>query len=105
MYRSILVPLDGSPFGEHALPLALTIARRSGATLHVAHVHTPLTMAEGESLFLSEHSLDFKVRERERGYLEKVVQRLESVSAVPVCPLLLDGVVADVLCAACKTTA
>jgi nucleotide-binding universal stress UspA family protein len=105
MYRSILVPLDGSPFSEHALPLALTIARRSGATLHVAHVHMPLTMAEGEGLLLSEHSLDFKVRERERGYLEKVVKRLESVSAVPVSPLLLDGVVADVLCAASQTTA
>ena len=29
MYRTILVPLDGSPFAEHALPLALSIARRS----------------------------------------------------------------------------
>ena len=27
-YRSVLVPLDGSPFGEHALPLALGIAHR-----------------------------------------------------------------------------
>jgi nucleotide-binding universal stress UspA family protein len=105
MYRSILVPLDGSPFGEHAIPLALTIARRSGATLHVAHVHTPLTMAEGEGLLLSEHSLEFKVREREQSYLEKVVKRLESVSPIPVSPLLLDGAVADVLCAASQATA
>ena len=33
MYRSLLVPLDGSAFAEHALPLALGLARRSGATL------------------------------------------------------------------------
>ena len=33
MYRSLLVPLDGSDFGEHALPLALSLARRLGATL------------------------------------------------------------------------
>jgi hypothetical protein len=33
MYRSILVPLDGSPFGEHALPLAREVARRTGASL------------------------------------------------------------------------
>jgi hypothetical protein len=31
MYTSILVPLDGSSFGEHALPLALSVARQSGA--------------------------------------------------------------------------
>src|SRR6476646_4587418 len=39
--RAILVPLDGSPFGEHALPLAAGIARRAGAKLRVVHVHTP----------------------------------------------------------------
>ena len=38
MYRSILVPLGGSPFGEQALPMALGIANRAGATLQVAHV-------------------------------------------------------------------
>ena len=28
MIRSILVPLDGSTFGEHALPLAMSMARK-----------------------------------------------------------------------------
>ena len=41
MYRTILVPLDGSAFGEHALPLALGIARRSGAAVQLIHVCTP----------------------------------------------------------------
>ncbi len=31
MYRSICVPLDGSPVAEQALPLALELARRAGA--------------------------------------------------------------------------
>jgi len=39
MIRSILVPLDGSTFGEHALPMAASLARRAGATLHLVHVH------------------------------------------------------------------
>jgi nucleotide-binding universal stress UspA family protein len=39
MYRTILVPLDGSAFGEQALPVALGIARRAGATVRLAHVH------------------------------------------------------------------
>lgn len=29
--RSLVVPLDGTPFAEHALPHAIAIARRSGA--------------------------------------------------------------------------
>ena len=41
MFKSILVPLDGSPFSEHALPLASEIARRAGANLRLVHVHTP----------------------------------------------------------------
>lgn len=41
MYRSILVPLDGTPFGEQALPVAVEVARRTGAALHLVHAHTP----------------------------------------------------------------
>ena len=41
MYRSILAPLDGSVLSEHALPAAATVARASGATLHLTHVHVP----------------------------------------------------------------
>jgi nucleotide-binding universal stress UspA family protein len=41
MFRSILVPLDGSAFGEHALPLPLSIARRAGCGVQLVHVHAP----------------------------------------------------------------
>src|SRR4051794_31888029 len=41
-YRSLLVPVDGEAFGEHALPLALGIARQAGAEVRVVHVHCPL---------------------------------------------------------------
>ena len=43
MYRSLLVPLDGSAFGEHALPLALDIARRADATLR--EIMTPVVFS------------------------------------------------------------
>lgn len=39
MYRLIVVPLDGSPCGERALPLATRIARHTGAALELVHVH------------------------------------------------------------------
>jgi len=38
MYRVILVPLDGSKFTETALPVAASLARKSGAKLHLVHV-------------------------------------------------------------------
>ena len=39
MFQSLLVPLDGSALGEHALPWAVSIARRTNATLRLCHVH------------------------------------------------------------------
>jgi nucleotide-binding universal stress UspA family protein len=39
MLRRILVPLDGTRFGDHALPYAVDLARRARATLELVHVH------------------------------------------------------------------
>jgi nucleotide-binding universal stress UspA family protein len=41
MYRLILVPVDGSPNAERALPYALTLAKATGARLLVARVVPP----------------------------------------------------------------
>lgn len=41
MSRTILVPLDGSAFAEHALPPAISIARRVGAALELLIVDRP----------------------------------------------------------------
>jgi nucleotide-binding universal stress UspA family protein len=35
MYRSVIVPLDGSAASEHVLPVALQITRASDATLRL----------------------------------------------------------------------
>jgi nucleotide-binding universal stress UspA family protein len=42
MMRTIMVPLDGSAFAEQALPLAMTLARRSRARLHLTLVRAAL---------------------------------------------------------------
>lgn len=39
MYRSVLLPLDGSRLSEQALPLAQALAGQTGAQLEVVHVH------------------------------------------------------------------
>ncbi len=41
MYKTILLPLDGSPFSAKALPVASALAKRCGATLHLVTVLDP----------------------------------------------------------------
>lgn len=42
MFRRILVPLDGSTFAEAALPLVLSLARRSGGDIRLLTIHEPV---------------------------------------------------------------
>lgn len=50
MYRAVMLPLDGSPFSEQALPLATTLAQRCGAQLRVVHVHEPHTEPDWDEI-------------------------------------------------------
>jgi nucleotide-binding universal stress UspA family protein len=45
MLRSILVPLDGSPLAERAVPIACDLARRGKGSLHLVRAHVPLAIA------------------------------------------------------------
>jgi nucleotide-binding universal stress UspA family protein len=101
MYHSILVPLDGSTFGEHALPLALSLARRSGARLQLVHVHCPAAVVSPEGATLYFDDFEAELKGSARAYLDGVVQRLHTISnsRVPLElePVLLEGYVADAL--------
>ncbi len=44
MPRCILVPLDGSPLSERAIPVAAAVARHHHAVLHLVRVFPPLTV-------------------------------------------------------------
>ncbi|HZT81311.1 MAG TPA: universal stress protein [Gemmataceae bacterium] len=94
MLRSILVPLDGSQFGEHALPVAADLARRAGAALHLVHAHAPLVYIEGLSVL--DDRADEQLREQERGYLERLAGRLAD-TGVAVHTAVVEGFAADVL--------
>jgi nucleotide-binding universal stress UspA family protein len=78
MYRSILVPLDGSPLSEYALPVACAIARRSGAALRLVHVHMRATSnpiyVEGLPV-IDEHMQSLNTV-HERVYLERIRDRI-----------------------------
>jgi nucleotide-binding universal stress UspA family protein len=85
MIRSILVPLDGSSFGEQALPYALSLARRAKAAgtkaanaaprVELMHVHTPLNEPYTEIQFYN-LPLREKIREEERAYVTNLVKNL-----------------------------
>lgn len=69
MYRTIMVPLDGSSFAENALPLAVGLSMKTGSELHLA------TVVEG-STSLSLEGWEEAARANAADYLEDVVGRL-----------------------------
>lgn len=91
MYKSILVPLDGSTFGEHALPLAISIARRAGAGLILLHVHAPLKAVYLEGAAFLDESIEDDIKEQQKAYLEMVAGRVKAVCSVPVETKLVEG--------------
>src|SRR3954465_2359918 len=76
MYHSIAIPLDGSDFGEQALPYALAIARASGGVLHLVHVHNGRYAHESE-------------------YLGKLSARIAREHGLPTTAVPVDGTIAD----------
>ncbi len=97
MNRTIMVPLDGSTFAEHALPVALGIARRSGARIHLVQAHeVPVVTAAPDALVTYDGRWDQGLRTQEREYLYSVAARL-SEHGVSVRTELVDGTPATAL--------
>ncbi len=71
------MPLDGWPFGEQALPLALAIARRADAAIEVVQVLMPLAAVYAS--IRPEVEAQFRLRGHE--YLDGVVRRLPPTAA------------------------
>lgn len=100
MIRNILVPLDGSPFGEHALPLALSLAQRAGAALRLVHILQPIAIAIPEFSGY-EDSLEPELRLEKQNYLEDVRKRLsEARSTVTMSAEVKEGNIAETIRAA-----
>ncbi len=93
MFRTILVPLDGSTFGEQALPWALSIARRAQANVQLLHVHRPLEATYAE-MQIFDATLNQQIRDREKAYLDSTLAAVRAVTKNPVTALCKDGEVA-----------
>jgi nucleotide-binding universal stress UspA family protein len=97
MFRNILVPLDGSRFAEHALPLAAAIARRAGAGIQIVHKHIPPEPVHPDSVLAEDPRLAPKARDREWAYLDKIVHRLTAAGVGSVSAMLLEGPTVETL--------
>jgi nucleotide-binding universal stress UspA family protein len=87
MSRTILVPLDGSQFAEHALPTAIAIARRTGAALELITVdRAPVSWVVPEVPIVMDEVLPVQDGQR---YLEELHARMPA--DVPVRLTTLQG--------------
>jgi nucleotide-binding universal stress UspA family protein len=104
VYRTILLPLDGSLFSEHALPLALETARRANAVLHIVHVYEPDEVWRDYEdytpfRFEGEPEYDKVYEDKERGLVQRYLAwaaRLATDRGVRVETALLDMMDGDV---------
>jgi nucleotide-binding universal stress UspA family protein len=103
---SILVPLDGSPIAEQALPIATELARTTGATLHLVTVHLQTNAWDpGMEFSIFSPDLDKQIRIQEEQYLDKLQQQLSAHRQLMVERQVIDGVTVDALVAHIQHTA
>ena len=106
MYHSILVPLDGSQFAEQALPPALSIANRAGASLEVMLVHVLYALQNPACSWLPFDPVEDAIfKDREQAYLDAIVKRLRTTASVPVNAALTHGLIVDGILERARATA
>jgi nucleotide-binding universal stress UspA family protein len=87
----VIVPLDGSPYAEHALPWAIQIAALAGAPVRVVHVHAQMQPAFHSRRLELYREFDRLLREPMEEYIADVARRLTRASAITVAPKVVNG--------------
>jgi nucleotide-binding universal stress UspA family protein len=90
-FRSILVPLDGSPLAEQALPIAVAIAERARSKIKLVLVHPPLLLMEPGPAYTK---LELAMQKADREYLRSLVGRLRERLGRALSSAVLEGPVA-----------
>lgn len=95
MFKTIIVPLDGSPVAEQALPLALSLLDTYEGDLHLVQVVTNyLVPPYGLDYQVGETFRDIALREAHE-YLEKVRQQVEGETSRSISIKVIEGLVAE----------
>ena len=95
MYTSIVVPLDGLPFANRALPMALALACRTGAAICLVHVQEPLMLSAGTPRY--DAPLYHDLLQETRSQLTAIAAQLTQETSLVVDAEFLDGPVVETL--------
>jgi nucleotide-binding universal stress UspA family protein len=90
VYRQIVVPLDGSKFAEAALPLALTLSRKTAANVHLVTVVEPIPAFAYEEW-------EAAAQEWSVAYLAKLKEDLAGLAGGAISTALVTGHPVDAL--------
>jgi nucleotide-binding universal stress UspA family protein len=96
--RSIVVPLDGSEFAEHALPWAIAIAARTRAKLRLVLAHqlpSPPPLDETSGRLYAR--VELATRTSQRDYLRRQTARIKAEHQVQAVSATIDGAPAEAL--------
>src|SRR5687768_3093455 len=102
MLSTLVVPLDGSPFGELALPFAARLAAAHGAAVHLVTVQPPVALAidaapaaagaaAAEVAPLFDPAIEDARRTEAHGYLARTAARLAEESGCRVTCAVASG--------------
>ena len=86
---TVLVPLDGSRFGEFAVPAAMSVARELRAQMEL------ISVFEEESVLAGSEPTAQQFKEWLDGYLAEIGARITELSGVPTSRTVIDGSPAD----------
>lgn len=93
MLRRIMVPLDGSRFGEWALPRAVALARHAGAEIELVSVHVPFTLSATPDGSGFEFVSDEAAQQARQAYVERTAGGITAATGVSVTPTVRCGMV------------
>jgi nucleotide-binding universal stress UspA family protein len=92
MFRTIVILLDGSPFAEQALPWALHLARRAGASLELVRGHVLYALTQPAAAWAPfDPVAEADCKQEERAYLDAVAHRVADAAPVSITETLVDG--------------
>ena len=95
VFNYILVPLDGSPIAEQAVPVAVSLARASCASIDFVLVHEPRLVEAGRLA----DGLELARWDAEEAYVERIAAETRTTAQVPVTHLTPAGAPASMIAA------
>ena len=96
-HPTIMVPLDGSPFAETAVPVAVGLAQRLGGQVKLvsAIYELELIAVEKQPVYASPPATtELDIEHQTQEYLDTLIDRLAACTDVPVSKTIVHGPIA-----------